>query len=321
MWIRLVLGMLISFVVVLALMPYWIRWLQSRHYHQTVSSYSLKEYRQKNRTPIMGGVLFILVPVVLVLFLAPGSFGDRDLLLVLLTFAGYGLIGYLDDRLIIRRHSNAGLSPKKKMALQVVFAVIFYVLFQMHHDGILHVPFTKIYWNMGILYGLLAVVMLAGSSNAVNLTDGMDGLSAGCTECALAAFLIIALVEGNVSIAIFCGCLMGALAAYLHFNVKPARIFMGDTGSLALGGTIAMEALVLKSPLLLLLMGIPYVLSAVSVMIQVGSYKLRHGKRVFKMAPLHHHFELLGVAEPRITALYMLLTGVCCALSIYIFTK
>ena len=317
MWIRLVLGMLISFAVVLALMPYWIRWLQSRHYHQTVSSYSLKEYRQKNRTPIMGGVLFILVPVVLVLFLAPASFGDRDLLLVLLTFAGYGLIGYLDDRLIIRRHSNAGLSPKKKMALQVVFAVIFYVLFQMHHDGILHVPFTKIYWNMGILYGLLAVVMLAGSSNAVNLTDGMDGLSAGCTECALAAFLIIALVEGNVSIAIFCGCLMGALAAYLHFNVKPARIFMGDTGSLALGGVLAAIAMVLHTELAYIVIGGVFVIETVCVIIQQISVRTGHG-RVFVYTPIHYAFLMRGMSDTQVVHRFWLWAAVFAAIGCWV---
>ena len=203
-------------------------------------------------------------------------------------------------------------------------------------DGVgsaITLPFSGKSWDMGFFYLPFALFVLMGTMNGVNLTDGLDGLAAGTSLVIQLSYVILfalmPLLAGlggwtgesadYSGMAVFAAAGAGALMGFLLFNAYPARIFMGDTGSLALGGTIAMEALVLRSPLLLLLMGIPYVLSAVSVMIQVGSYKLRHGKRVFKMAPLHHHFELLGVAEPRITALYMLLTGACCALSIYIF--
>lgn len=309
MWIRLVVGVLLSFVVVLAAMPYWIRWLKAKHYHQTVSSYSLKEYKQKDRTPIMGGVLFILVPMVVVLFLAPGALKDHDLLLVLAVFLGYGLIGYLDDRLIVRHHSNAGLSPRKKMALQIIFGIVFYLLFQMHHDGILHVPFTDIYWSLGYGYGILAVFMLAGSSNAVNLTDGMDGLSAGCTECALAAFTVIAIVQGNISIALFCGCLIGALAAYLHFNVKPAKIFMGDTGSLALGGVLAAIAMVLHTELAYAVIGGVFVIETLCVIIQQISVRTGHG-RVFVYTPIHYAFLMRGMSDRQVVHMLWLWSAV-----------
>ncbi|MBQ9324007.1 MAG: phospho-N-acetylmuramoyl-pentapeptide-transferase, partial [Clostridia bacterium] len=200
---------------------------------------------------------------------------------------------------------------------------------------IIRLPFSGKSWDMGVFYIPFALFVLMGTMNAVNLTDGLDGLAAGTSllvELALTVLFALLVEEQGFAgwseqsanyggMAAFSAVGTGALLGFLLFNAYPARIFMGDTGSLALGGTIAMGALVSRSVLLLPLMGICFVLSVLSVIVQVSSYKLRKGKRVFKMAPLHHHFELLGVSEPKITALYMILTGVCCALSIYIFTK
>ena len=253
---------------------------------------------------------------------------------VLLVTVLCGLMGFLDDFIKISTGTSMGLLPYQKVLLQFVVSLLA-AAWLYRSDAVgsaITLPFSGKSWDLDFFYIPFALFVLMGTMNGVNLTDGVDGLAAGTSLvvqlCFVILFALMPLTGGWTGqsanyggMSVYAAAGAGALMGFLLFNAYPARIFMGDTGSLALGGTIAMEALVLKSPLLLLLMGIPYVLSAVSVMIQVGSYKLRHGKRVFKMAPLHHHFELLGVAEPRITALYMLLTGVCCALSIYIFTK
>jgi phospho-N-acetylmuramoyl-pentapeptide-transferase len=230
-----------------------------------------------------------------------------------------------------------GLLPYQKVLLQFVISLLAAAwLYRSQGVGsVITLPFSGKSWDMGGFYIPFALFVLMGTMNAVNLTDGLDGLAAGTSllvELALTVLFALLVEEQGFAgwseqsanyggMAAFSAVGTGALLGFLLFNAYPASIFMGDTGSLALGGTIAMGALVSRSVLLLPLMGICFVLSVLSVIVQVSSYKLRKGKRVFKMAPLHHHFELLGVSEPKITALYMILTGVCCALSIYIFTK
>lgn len=332
---KLLLPLLLGFLFTALPGPVVIRFLKRMDFRQNERQEGPPSHLKKTGTPTMGGVFLLLG------WLLAALIGVREgfslVLPVLLVMVLCGLMGFLDDFIKISTGTSMGLLPYQKVLLQFVISLLA-AAWLYRSEGVgpaIALPFTDKSWDMGFLYIPFALLVLLGTMNGVNLTDGLDGLAAGTglvVQLSYAIlFALMPLLAGfggwtgasadYSGMAVFAAAGAGALMGFLLFNAYPARIFMGDTGSLALGGTIAMEALVLRSPLLLLLMGIPYVLSAVSVMIQVGSYKLRHGKRVFKMAPLHHHFELLGVAEPRITALYMLLTGACCALSIYIFTK
>ena len=332
---KLLLPLLLGFLFTAIPGPAVIRFMKRMDFRQTERREGPQSHLVKTGTPTMGGVFLLLGWLLAVLVGVREGFSL--VLPVLLVMVLCGLMGFLDDFIKISTGTSMGLLPYQKVLLQFVISLLA-AAWLYKSDGVgsaITLPFSGKSWDMGFFYLPFALFVLMGTMNGVNLTDGLDGLAAGTSLVIQLSYVILfalmPLLAGlggwtgesadYSGMAVFAAAGAGALMGFLLFNAYPARIFMGDTGSLALGGTIAMEALVLRSPLLLLLMGIPYVLSAVSVMIQVGSYKLRHGKRVFKMAPLHHHFELLGVAEPRITALYMLLTGVCCALSIYIFTK
>ncbi len=332
---KLLLPLLLGFLFTAIPGPAVIRFMKRMDFRQTERREGPQSHLVKTGTPTMGGVFLLLGWLLAVLVGVREGFSL--VLPVLLVMVLCGLLGFLDDFIKISTGTSMGLLPYQKVLLQFVISLLA-AAWLYKSDGVgsaITLPFSGKSWDMGFFYLPFALFVLMGTMNGVNLTDGLDGLAAGTSLVIQLSYVILfalmPLLAGlggwtgesadYSGMAVFAAAGAGALMGFLLFNAYPARIFMGDTGSLALGGTIAMEALVLKSPLLLPLMGIPFVLSAVSVMIQVGSYKLRHGKRVFKMAPLHHHFELLGVAEPRITALYMLLTGACCALSIYIFTK
>ena len=239
--------------------------------------------------------MFIIVPVVLTLIFVKDVFQDLDTLIVLLAFIGYGLIGFVDDFLIAVLKNNEGLKPLHKFLMQVLLAVIFFMLYRSHASLEITLPITRIVLPLGIAYFFLVLFMFAGSSNAVNLTDGMDGLSSGVSIIALIPYLVITLRQEKIGLAIFVICLIGALLGYLYYNKKPARVFMGDTGSLALGGVLAALAMITKTELLLILIaGVP-VIETLCVMIQIGSVKIRH-KKVFPYTPIHYAFRIKGYA-------------------------
>ena len=332
---KLLLAVLLGFLFTAVPGPAVIRFLKHMDFRQAERQEGPPSHLKKTGTPTMGGV-FLLLGWLLAALLCVRE-GFSLVLPVLLVMVLCGLMGFLDDFIKISTGTSMGLLPYQKVLLQFVISLLA-AAWLYRSEGVgpaIALPFSDKSWDMGFLYIPFALLVLMGTMNGVNLTDGLDGLAAGTglvvQLCYVVLFALMPLLAGlggwtgasadYSGMAVFAAAGAGALMGFLLFNAYPARIFMGDTGSLALGGAIAMEALVSKSPLLLPLMAIPFVLSVLSVMIQVGSYKFRKGKRVFKMAPLHHHFELLGVSEPKITALYMLLTGVCCALSIYIFTK
>ena len=332
---KLLLAVLLGFLFTAIPGPAVIRFLKRMNFRQTERKEGPQSHLSKTGTPTMGGVFLLLG------WLLAALIGVREgfslVLPVLLVMALCGLMGFLDDFIKISTGTSMGLLPYQKVLLQFVISLLAAAwLYRSEWVGsAITLPFSGKSWDMGFFYIPFALFVLMGTMNGVNLTDGLDGLAAGTSLIIQLSFAILfglmPLVGGfggwtvdganYGGMAVYAAAGAGALMGFLLFNAYPARIFMGDTGSLALGGVIAMEALVSKSPLLLPLMGVSFVVSTLSVMIQVGSYKLRNGKRVFKMAPLHHHFEMMGVSEPRITATYMLLTGVCCALSIYIFTK
>ncbi|WP_314674919.1 phospho-N-acetylmuramoyl-pentapeptide-transferase, partial [uncultured Solobacterium sp.] len=237
----------LSLSIVLVTMPFLIQYLKKLSFKQTVSEYALEDDKKKAGTPIMGGILFIIVPVILTLIFVKGIFQDLDTLIVLLAFMGYGVIGFVDDFLIAVLKNNEGLKPLHKFLMQVLLAVVFFVLYRSHASLEITLPITRIVLPLGIAYFFLVLFMFAGSSNAVNLTDGMDGLSSGVSIIALIPYLVITLKQEKIGLAIFVVCLIGALLGYLYYNKKPARVFMGDTGSLALGGVLAALAMITKT--------------------------------------------------------------------------
>ena len=287
-----ILSFIAGLLIVVLLMPSLIVTLRKLSFNQTVSEYSLQEYKEKAKTPIMGGLLFIAAPTA-VTIISQCIFGFRaETLLLLLSLVGYGAIGFIDDWLIAVKKNNEGLIPSRKFLMQVILAVLLFLLYR--HSGAplaLRIPFKGTSVYLGVFYIALILFMFAGSSNAVNLTDGMDGLAAGCSVFSFAVFLILSLIAEKPSAVSFFASLIGALFGYLYYNVKPAKIFMGDTGSLALGGALAGGALILNQELALILIGGVFVIETLCVMIQIGSVKIRH-KRVFPYTPIHYAFVL-----------------------------
>lgn len=290
---------IVSTVLVLLLMPKYIELLKKISFNQTVSEYSLEEYKNKEKTPTMGGVLFVLVPLIVTVIFNPFAIFNLDITIVLLAFVGYGAIGFIDDYIIVVKQDNQGLLPKHKFLLQVILAVVFYVIYQGNASLDITIPLFNLILPIGGLYAILVFFMFVGASNAVNLTDGMDGLAAGCSIIALVPFLIFAMQKRDISIAIFVSSLIGSLVGYLRFNLHPARIFMGDSGSLALGGALAALAMVLKQEFAFLIIGGVFVWETLCVIIQIGSVKIR-GKRVFRYTPIHYSFVLGGMKEKEV---------------------
>lgn len=299
----LALSFLISLTLTLILYSRLIPRFKKLKMHQSISEYALKEFKEKEITPTLGGTVFVTVTTGVSLVLTKFDVFNFSYILVLLTFIGYSLIGFLDDYKIIRDGKNDGLSPKVKLLLQLVLAIIFTWVYLNNAPGTLKVPFIDDPLNLGIFYSLLVIFMFVGSSNAVNLTDGMDGLSSGTSIIALIPFTIFAMQQSQLSLAIFFLSLLGSLLGYLYFNRKPAKIYMGDCGSLALGGMFAASALVLKKELLLIVIGGVFVIETLSVIIQITSVKL-FKKRVFPYTPIHYSFTIKGIREEATVKLF-----------------
>ena len=318
MYVRLILAFIISLILVLIGMHKLIDYLKKISFNQTVSEYSLKEYKEKAKTPTMGGILFIVVPIIVTLFLAKGVLADLKMIVILLSFAGYGLIGFIDDYIIVIKRDNEGLRPKQKFIMQLLLAIIFFIIYRNNVSLDITIPIIKVVLPLSWLYSILVFFMFTGASNAVNLTDGMDGLAAGCSFISYIAFLIIALCMKEYQVAIFISSLLGALLGYLHYNVSPAKIFMGDTGSLALGAGFAAIAMVLKQELLLIIIGGVFVWETLCVIIQISSVKIRK-KRVFKYTPIHYSFVLDGISEKRVVRSFWLLSLICAVIGLVVY--
>ena len=316
MAIRMMLGFVISLIVVLLLMPHFIDFLKKISFNQTVNDYSLQEYKEKAKTPIMGGILFIITPVLVTILLYPACLLDYKVCMVFLAFVGYGLIGFTDDFLIAVKKNNDGLKAQYKFGLQLLLAIVFYIMYQEHSILSIQLLFNGPVINLGLFYVVLILFMFTGSSNAVNLTDGMDGLAAGCTCFSLIPFLIFAYLSENIAISVFVTSLLGALFGYLHYNVKPAKIFMGDTGSLALGGVLAALAMVLKKEIPLILIGGVFVIETLCVIIQITSVKTRH-KKVFPYTPIHYSFVIKGMSENNTVHLFWVVSALFAILGFF----
>lgn len=309
---------LMALVLSILLGPALIRWLKAKQIGQTIREEGPRAHLSKAGTPTMGGVLINLAVVVPTLVWA--DIGNRYVWVVLVATLLGMLIGLGDDWRKVARKHNKGLTGRQKLVLQTVVGLLvgaasLYLFRDRPHASAVAVPFFKtVLVELGLLYVLFAAVVVVGASNAVNLTDGLDGLAIGATLVASATFAILAYIAGNAKVAsylfvpsvpgtgelaVFCSALVGASLGFLWFNAHPAEVFMGDTGSLALGAALGSVAVLIKQEVLLVLVGGLFVVEAVSVIVQVVSYKTT-GKRVFRMAPLHHHFELQGWPESKV---------------------
>lgn len=304
-----------SLLVTLLVMPILIPFLHKIKFGQVEREEGLASHKAKGGTPTMGGIVFVLVPAAVSLLLQPNSLQNTEMMIVILAYLGYALIGFIDDFIIVVRKNNEGLKPSYKFALQSILAILFYFVYQSIAETTLYIPILHLTWEMGILYFLLIFIMFTAESNAVNFTDGLDGLCAGTSLIALFPYIVFALLQEKYELAIFMLAVSGSLLGYLKFNVHPAKIFMGDTGSLALGGLLAACAMILKQELLLVVIGGVFLAEMLSVVIQVIHFK-RTKKRIFKMAPLHHHFEMCGFKETQVVIMFWGVGLVCAVLGL-----
>lgn len=314
--LRLIMIFITSLIVTWLTIPWLIVFLKKLKYGQSISEYSLDEHKAKTGTPTMGGVAFVVIPVILFLIF---FFEDMDTngWLLMFSYVGYALIGFWDDVKIIIEKKNDGLPAGFKFLLQIILAVIFYYIYKDIASSTVVIPLVNWTLSLGWLYAVLVFFMLVGASNAVNLTDGMDGLAAGTSFLALIPFIYFAITQSATSVAGFALAVLGSLLAYLRFNVYPARIFMGDTGSLPLGALLATMAILLKQEVLLVIIGGVFVYETLCVIIQIGSVKLRN-KRVFKYTPIHYSFVLSGWKEVRVVHFFWILGFICAVLGVFL---
>ncbi|WP_026674376.1 phospho-N-acetylmuramoyl-pentapeptide-transferase [Alkalihalobacterium bogoriense] len=308
-----------SFLIAVLLSPILIPFLRRLKFGQSIREEGPQSHQKKSGTPTMGGVMILLSIIISTIIIIAKFFTfSPEIILLLFVTVGYGLIGFLDDFIKVAKKRNLGLTSKQKLVAQLLIAVVFYIsLQQLGFSTEIAIPATTWAIDIGWLYLPLIIVMLVGASNAVNLTDGLDGLLAGTGAIAFGAFAILAWYAEMYDVAIFCAAVVGAVLGFLVFNAHPAKVFMGDTGSLALGGAIAAVAILTQLEILLIIIGGVFVIETLSVIIQVISFKTR-GKRIFKMSPLHHHYELSGWSEWRVVVTFWLVGMLFAILGIYL---
>lgn len=300
--------LIIAFVLCIFVCPVLIPFLHRLKFGQTVRDDGPQTHLQKTGTPTMGGLAFLVAFVLAAIFMTP----THETIAVILVTIGFGLIGFIDDYIKVVKKRSLGLKPMQKIVGQLIICVLFMVYLNKSGVGTeIYIPFTGgKTWDLGILFIPFCIIAVLATVNGVNLTDGLDGLADGVTLIVCVFFTMCAYAAGN-GIVTAGGAMIGGLLAFLIFNAYPAKVFMGDTGSLALGGFIVACAFILKMPLFILIAGIIYVVETLSVAIQVTVYK-KTKKRVFKMAPLHHHFELSGWSETKVVTLFYVITAIAC---------
>ena len=300
--------LIIAFVLCIFVCPVLIPFLHRLKFGQTVRDDGPQTHLQKTGTPTMGGLAFLAAFVLSAIFMTP----THETIAVILVTIGFGLIGFIDDYIKVVKKRSLGLKPMQKKIRHLNICVL--IMDYMNKSGVgteIYIPFTGgKTWDLGILFIPFCIIAVLATVNGVNLTDGLDGLADGVTLIVCVFFTMCAYAAGN-GIVTAGGAMIGGLLAFLIFNAYPAKVFMGDTGSLALGGFIVACAFILKMPLFILIAGIIYVVETLSVAIQVTVYK-KTKKRVFKMAPLHHHFELSGWSETKVVTLFYVITAIAC---------
>ena len=302
-----ILGILLSLIV----LPY----LKKLKVGQVVREDGPKSHLKKAGTPTMGGIVILIASLVVLSMVA---IKYPKIIMAIVPFIGFGIVGFVDDYKKLRYANTEGLSPLKKMIFLFVVSAIFILLYIFVFDNGLdtHIPFIHkdIIMPVGI-FVVFTLFILLGTSNAINLTDGLDGLATGVVTIIIAFFTVVAIKNNDTEMALFGSTIMGASLAFLIFNMHPAKMFLGDTGSLALGGAVAAMALIMKMPIYLAVVALVPVVETISVALQVIYFKLTHGKRLFKMAPFHHHLELSGLKETKVVSLFWIITTVLCVLA------
>ena len=312
--------MLISFIISVVITKVEIPVLK-RKAGQNIREDGPQSHLSKAGTPSMGGITIIIAASLTTIGAAVmGKIDGLGCAIILLVFVGFGLIGFFDDYLKVIKKNNLGLRPYQKFGLQTILSVILAVYLANYTEGStsVYIPFADIYVNFGIWYIPFVVFVVLAMTNAVNLTDGLDGLASGVTAFISLFFAVAGFTYGIVTGAYFCSAMCGACLGFLVFNRNPAKVFMGDTGSLALGGGLAAAAILMKLELLLPIVGLLYVIEALSVVLQVGYFKISGGKRIFKMAPIHHHFEKCGFSEVQVVAGFWIFAVLCCIAGFFI---
>lgn len=312
--------LLVAFLLTVVMLPKLIKYLHYLKFGQEIRQEGPQSHIHKKGTPTMGGISFILAIVVaLIIAMFLNSENIKYYLLFIYTTVSFAIIGYIDDMLIVVKKKNDGLSPRKKLLLQIVFSLIFYILVSLVYDNVnfIEIPIINYQLNISYLYLLFVIFWQTGFSNAVNLTDGLDGLATSVTIITTSTFALLAYKENNFPVLVFCLAVVGALLGFLLFNKKPAKIFMGDTGSLALGGILAAISIILHKEIVFLFIGLVYILETLSVIIQVAYFK-KTGKRIFKMSPLHHHFELTGYGEVKTVYIFVIIAVISSAIGYFI---
>jgi len=320
---RTIYAMITALIVCFVLGPWFIRKLEGLQARQVIRTDGPESHLEKQGTPTMGGLIILSAIILPTLLWA--DLTNAYVWATLFITIGYGLIGFVDDYLKVVKKNTKGLSARQKMFWQVLLAgcVAVFLYLSPGFNELLYVPFFKNFHpDLGILFIPFVALVIVGASNAVNLTDGLDGLAIGPVTINAATYMLFAYIAGHATLsaylqiprvvgagelAVICGAMVGAGLGFLWFNSYPAEVFMGDVGSLSLGGTLGIIAVLTKQEILLVIVGGIFVIEALSVIFQVGSYKYR-GKRIFRMAPIHHHFELKGVAEPKIIVRFWIIT-------------
>ena len=312
--------LLVAFFLTVLMLPRLIKYLHVLKFGQAIREEGPQSHMHKKGTPTMGGISFIVSIVIsLVVAMFLDSENIQYYFLFIYTTISFSIIGYIDDMLIVVKKKNDGLAPRKKLMLQILFSVIFYILVTFIYKDInyIHIPGLDYNLNISYLYLIFLVFWQTGFSNAVNLTDGLDGLATSVTIITTSTFALLAYKENNFPVLVFCLTIVGALLGFLLFNKNPAKIFMGDTGSLALGGILAAISVVLHKEIAFLFIGLVYILETLSVIIQVAYFK-KTGKRIFKMSPLHHHFELSGYGEVKTVYIFVIIAMISSAIGYFI---
>lgn len=323
---------LLAFVITVIIAPFVIKLIKKLKYGQNILSY-VDNHNYKQGTPTMGGIIFIISTVVSFLFFVTNNI--KFAVIILLSTMGYGLVGFLDDFLKVKFKHNEGLKPYQKVIGQLGIAILVSIFIYMSHlnGGEIFIPFTYKTINIGWLIIPFVIIVFIAVTNSVNLTDGLDGLATGVSFLYVIGFSSVlaiyishiinmgagqAIVQELKSVLVLCGAFSGALLGFFAFNSNPAKIFMGDTGSLAIGGFIASVCCLTKFYLLIPILGILFVISSISVIMQVLYFKATK-KRIFLMAPIHHHFERKGVKENKIVAIYMIITLVIAVITVLFY--
>ena len=318
-----ILGLMLGFFGAIIVGWFLIPLLRKLKFKQSISSFTAFRHASKNGTPTIGGLIFIIPTLLtmLLLYLRGSLQITHSLLIIIFVFVSYALLGFVDDYLKIREKNNDGLTIPQKLLVQVLIALVFFYIY-MQGGGNAYLTITSLGINLdlGWIYGIFILFLLVGTSNAVNLTDGLDGLAGGLSLIAFLSFGIItwgsSWIEGYQEIAIFCFVLVGSLLGFLIYNTHPAKVFMGDTGSLSLGATLAAIAILTKHELSLAVIGGVFVIETLSSIIQLTAIK-KFGKKVFLMTPIHHHFEKLGWEETDIVKMFLIIGFMLGMVAIY----